>query len=143
MSACYCTSPCQFCTRITKNKCFFVQVCTESAGLCEDFTGGPAIPVDWFYAPLVGLRSSRHSETQIVFTASNCLRWIALYETYFPQLATLIDVTEKYCRLACVFLGSDSLFLVSEVRTHLERCLLILLKNERNLDFNKEIRGER
>lgn len=104
--------------------------------------------MDWIYTPIIALHSKDHKrddeaeEAQKTFVVSYCLRWVLLYETYFPQLADKIEVTEKYCRLACVFLGSDSLFLIPEVHMFLEACFRILIKHEAKLDFDKQIRGK-
>lgn len=107
------------------------------------------IPIDWIYTPILILYSnqlqnkSNADEAQQIFTVRNCLRWILIYETYFPFLSSSINPTDKFCRLACVFLGSDSLFLTKEIHDLLEMCFKnVIQKSERNLNFRKEIQGK-
>lgn len=80
-------------------------------------------------------------EEEQIYVIRNCLRWILIYETYFPALAASINPTDRFCRLACVFLGSDSLFLCEEIHTLLEVCFKNVIKFEKDLNFNKEIQG--
>lgn len=106
------------------------------------------MPVDWIYSPIILLYSNQQqnksdlSEEQQIFIVTNCLRWIYIYEMYFPALAKLINPTDRFCRIACTFLGSDTLFLNSEVHSLLETCLKhILASNEKNINFSKPIQG--
>ncbi|XP_023028847.1 RNA polymerase II-associated protein 1 isoform X2 [Leptinotarsa decemlineata] len=119
-----------------------------SSTCCLDISIGNVIPIDWIYTPILVLYSNEiknkdnAEEAQQIFTIRNCLRWILIYETYFPFLASTINPTDKFCRLACVFLGSDSLFLTKEIHELLELCFKnIITKCERELNFTKEIQG--
>ncbi|XP_056635856.1 RNA polymerase II-associated protein 1 [Diorhabda sublineata] len=118
-----------------------------SRSCCLNISVGNVIPMDWIYTPILVLYSNQQQnkkeqdEQEQVFVISNCLRWILIYETYFPFLASRINPTDKFCRLACVFLGSDNLFLIPEIHDLLELCLKNVLKYERELNFDKEIQG--
>ncbi|KAJ8975452.1 hypothetical protein NQ317_000701 [Molorchus minor] len=88
-----------------------------SQNCCIDISFGNVIPMDWPYTPILILYSNHLEnkmesidEEQQIFTIKNCLRWILIYETYFPMLASTINPTDRFCRLACVFLGSLSNF---------------------------------
>lgn len=83
------------------------------------------------------------SEEEQIHLIKNCLRWIYIYEVYFPELAECINVSDRFCRLACVFLASDNLFLEPDIGNLLEKCLkLIMEKNGNDLQFNKSIQGK-
>ncbi|CAH1966199.1 unnamed protein product [Acanthoscelides obtectus] len=113
-----------------------------------DISVGNVIPIDWIYTPILVLyvnhlqNKVNVDEAQQLFTVKNCLRWILLYETYFPFLASTINPTDKFCRLACLFLGSDSLFLATEIHELLELCFKnVIATCGQTLNFNKEIQG--
>ncbi|KAG5861095.1 RNA polymerase II-associated protein 1, partial [Gonioctena quinquepunctata] len=119
-----------------------------SSACCVDIGIGNVIPIDWIYTPILVLYSNmiqnkdKVDENQQIFTIRNCLRWILIYETYFPFLASTINPTDKFCRLACVFLGSDNLFLTKEIHDLLELCFKnLIIKSEKDLNFSKEIQG--
>lgn len=81
-------------------------------------------------------------ESKLIFIIQNCLRWIYIYEKYFSSLASLISSTDKFCRLACLFLASDDIFFVPAVRTLLEASFKHFLTNDSNkLDFKKPVHG--
>lgn len=111
-----------------------------------DITSGNLIPIDWIYSPIIVLYSNQEknkalTETEQVFLIKNCLRWVLIYETYFPGLASCIHPTDRFCRLACVFLASDDLFLVPEIHELLELCLGNISAFLDQIDFDKEIQG--
>lgn len=54
----------------------------------------------------------------------------------------LINKTDRFCRLSCLFLGSDNLFLYEEIRELLEVCLRDLLSTGDDLNFDQTIEGE-
>ncbi|KAJ8917851.1 hypothetical protein NQ315_010764 [Exocentrus adspersus] len=113
---------------------------------CIDIAVGNVIPLDWIYTPILVLYSNQQgnklgTEESQVFIIRNCLRWILIYETYFPLLAAVINPTDKFCRLACVFLGSDNLFLIKEIHDLLELCFKNVMKFENQLNFQKQIQG--
>ncbi|CAG9862069.1 unnamed protein product [Phyllotreta striolata] len=114
---------------------------------CLDASIGNVLPVDWIYTPILMLYSNQElnrsqlDEVQQIFTIRNCLRWILIYETYFPLLASGINPTDRFCRLACVFLASDDLFLTKEIHDLLELCYRNVAKHEKEFDFDREIQG--
>ncbi|KAK5645366.1 hypothetical protein RI129_006666 [Pyrocoelia pectoralis] len=116
--------------------------------LFVNISNGTVMPIDWIYSPIIFLYLNQQknkeviSEKQQIHIVTNCLRWIYLYETYFPNLAKLINATDRYCRLACTFLGSDNLFLEGEIHSLLDACLQHIIKNnEENINFSKPIEG--
>lgn len=120
---------------------------TFDATLSLDMSIGNVIPVDWIYTPLVILYSNQQKtdnkdESKSFVTILNCLRWILIYETYFPGLAESISATEKYVRLGCLFLGSDSFFLDSDVQELLILIYQFLVKRESTINFEQEISGK-
>ncbi|XP_044261913.1 RNA polymerase II-associated protein 1 [Tribolium madens] len=118
-----------------------------TTNLCLDHSKGNVIPIDWIYTPIIVLYSNQQqnktnqAEVEQVFVIRNCLRWVLIYESYFPELAAAINPTDRFCRIACVFLGSDNLFLIDEIHSLLKLCLGNLMKDENEINFNKEIQG--
>ncbi|VEN64180.1 unnamed protein product [Callosobruchus maculatus] len=115
---------------------------------CIDISIGNVIPIDWIYTPILVLYANQLQnkknveEPQQILTVKNCLRWILIFETYFPFLAKTINPTDRFCRLACLFLGSDSLFLADEIHDLLELCFKnVITQCEHKLNFSKEIQG--
>lgn len=112
-----------------------------------DMKIGNIVPVDWIYSPILIMYSeqqenkSKLSEADQIHLIRNCLRWIYIYEVYFPELAACINVTDRFCRLACLFLGSDNLFLETEIQNLLEKCLSLIMKNREHLNFDKPVQG--
>ncbi|EFA10420.1 RNA polymerase II-associated protein 1 [Tribolium castaneum] len=124
-----------------------MDVPTFATNLCLDHGKGSVIPIDWIYTPIIVLYSNqqqnkaRQAEAEQVFVIRNCLRWVLIYETYFPELATGVNPTDRFCRIACVFLGSDNLFLIDEIQNLLKLCLRNLMKCENEINFDREIQG--
>lgn len=117
--------------------------------LTEDVKVGTIIPADWIYSPILVMdNDQRKAKTKIpenrrLHIITSCLKWIYIYETLFPDLASFINPTEKFCRLSCVFLADDALFLDKEVHTLLEACLKLLLQNSlQEINFSKPVRGK-
>lgn len=110
---------------------------------------GNIVPIDWSYFPIVALYANhtedttKEEEVRQIFTVTRCLQWIFLYENYFPDLAAFINPTDRFCRLACTFLISNTLFLEKDVRDLLRYCLQALVKQEvfGKLNFDQEIQG--
>lgn len=101
------------------------------------------------YTPILLLYSNQQDKTNVLtkdqqtFIVKNCLRWVFIYETFFPDIETTLSPADKFCRLTCVFLCSDELFLNKEIYHLLEKCLKNLLTKYGNkLDFDKPIKGE-
>lgn len=106
------------------------------------------MPVDWIYSPILIMYSKQQEnqkqlpENEQIRLIKNCLRWIYIYEVYFPELAACINVTDRFCRIACVFLASDGLFLEPDIENLLGKCLKLIIKNSgKDLNFNKTIHG--
>lgn len=114
-----------------------------------DIRIGNIVPIDWMYSPIIVLYSQNEDEKKKIderkkcTIITRCLQWIFLYETYFPALTSLVNVTDRFCRLCCVFLSSNSLFLEDDVQKLLKCTLSLLLTsdNYKRLDFSKEIQG--
>ncbi|XP_060530096.1 RNA polymerase II-associated protein 1 [Cylas formicarius] len=110
-----------------------------------DSSRGNIIPVDWIYAPIIS--SDEHINARNINGVEqsdvvvNCLRWILIYETHFPFLAASISPTEKFCRLASLFLANDNLFLLPNVEHLMQQNFKNLMKYEIELDFGQEISG--
>lgn len=128
---------------------FFQNVPDLSTSCSINASTGNVIPIDWIYTPILVLYSNQQQnasdveEERQVYIIRNCLRWILIYETYFPLLAASIDPTDKFCRLACVFLASDSLFLIKDIHDLLQSCFKNLItKRERDLNFRRDIQGK-
>lgn len=127
---------------------FLQDLLSLSSTLTIDNRIGNIIPVDWIFSPLVILyaghqTSKKKNEQREIFIVTRCLQWIFLYENYFPELSSCINPTDRYCRLGCVFLCDNSLFLEEEILHLLELCFKILLRpvNFNNINFDKEIQG--
>ncbi|KAJ3642874.1 hypothetical protein Zmor_025623 [Zophobas morio] len=124
-----------------------IDVPTFTTNLSLDYDRGNVIPIDWIYTPIIVLYSNQQqnkqnpTEQEQVFIIRNCLRWILIYETYFPELASAINPTDRFCRIACTFVGSDNLFLIDEIHNLLQLCLNNIMKSEKEINFNKEIQG--
>lgn len=110
---------------------------------------GNIIPVDWIYSPILIMYSDQQEnkptppEEQQIYIVKHCLRWIYIYEVYFPDLAARINITDSFCRLACVFLGSDNLFLEATIQTLIEMCFKQMMSRSRQqLDFDKPVQGK-
>lgn len=116
--------------------------------LSMDIRIANVIPIDWIYSPIIVMYSEQQkdhrktdSEEQQTRVITYCLRWIYIYEFYFPELAAMINHTDRFCRMACIFLGSDSLFLDADIQYWLNLCLKQLLNYESAINFDGEIHG--
>lgn len=69
------------------------------------------------------------------------LEWILFNELCFPDLLTDIDVTDRLCRIMCVFLCDNSLFLDPNIKLLVKKCTEILFKNKSKLNFDKQLVG--
>lgn len=111
---------------------------------------GNIVPIDWIYTPILVMYSEQQENKRKLPEAEqkrlikNCLKWIYIYEMYFPDLAACINATDRFCRLACVFLASDDLFLEPDVQNLLEKCFqLIISKSRQELNFDKPVQGKK
>ncbi|XP_035448327.2 RNA polymerase II-associated protein 1 [Spodoptera frugiperda] len=120
----------------------------------------PILPRDWIYLPILTLYSrsqeaenspkvfgehSRKVAARIAaekeFITRCSLEWILFNELCFPDLLNDIDVTDRLCRIMCVFLCDNSLFLDPKIKILLKKCTEILFKKKSKLNFDKQLVG--
>lgn len=120
----------------------------------------PMLPRDWIYlpilmlysksqeieaAPFVGGGHSRrlaiHEAVQKELILLCSLEWILFYELCFPDLLNDIEATDSFCRIMCVFLCDNDLFLDRNVKILLERCIQLLFKRKSAFNFDKQLSG--
>lgn len=120
----------------------------------------PILPRDWIYLPILSLYSrSQEVETgpkvvgehakklaeQIAaekeFIITYSLEWVLFNELCFPDLLKDIDVTDRLCRIMCVFLCDQSLFLNARIKRLLQKCALNLFKQKDDFNFDKQLVG--
>ncbi|CAG4931566.1 unnamed protein product [Colias eurytheme] len=119
----------------------------------------PILPRDWIYLPILSLYSKSQekpeptvvgehakkvaqklaTEKEIIIRSS--LEWILFNELCFPDLLNDIDLTDRLCRLMCVFLCDNSLFLDAKIKLLLTKCTQILFKKGTKFNFDKELMG--
>ncbi|XP_063832823.1 RNA polymerase II-associated protein 1 [Ostrinia nubilalis] len=120
----------------------------------------PILPRDWIYLPILML----YSKSQVVDTAPKVfgenarraalqaiaqkeliiccsLEWILFNELCFSDLLKDIDVTDRFCRIMCVYLCDSSLFLDARIKVLLRKCTQILFKQKASFNFDKELMG--
>lgn len=120
----------------------------------------PILPRDWIYIPILTLYS-RHQETDNApkvsgehakkiaervaaereFIIISSLEWILFNELCFPELLKDIDVTDRFCRIMCVFLCDNSLFLDNRIKPVLQKCVETLYKKKSKFNFDKPLVG--
>ncbi|KOB76534.1 RNA polymerase II-associated protein 1 [Operophtera brumata] len=120
----------------------------------------PILPRDWIYLPILSLYSkSQEVETgpkvvgehakkvaaQIAaekeFIINCSLEWILFNELCFQDLLNDIDVTDRFCRIMCVFLCDQSLFLDARIKVLLRKCALKLFQKKEQFNFDKQLVG--
>ncbi|CAB3359660.1 Hypothetical predicted protein [Cloeon dipterum] len=112
------------------------------------------VPRDWPFFPLIKVVSFSQEEVKpggpepaVDFQeVVRSLQWILLLETAEHQiLHTMLSPTARFCRLACVFLAENCLFLESEIHKYLKEIVSTLLANMesdgKDFDFNEKIPG--
>ncbi|XP_072934114.1 RNA polymerase II-associated protein 1 [Epargyreus clarus] len=120
----------------------------------------PILPRDWIYLPILSLYSKSQEmpatpmivgdhavklanmaalEKELIVTCS--LEWILFNELCFPDLINDIHVTDRFCRIMCVFLCDNSLFLDEKIKLLLHRCTKILFKKASDFNFDKQLIG--
>ncbi|XP_045453983.1 RNA polymerase II-associated protein 1 [Melitaea cinxia] len=120
----------------------------------------PVLPRDWIYLPILYLYSrsqeistkpevsGEHAnklkqqeaiEKELIIRCS--LEWILFNEICFPDLLNDIDVTDRFCRIMCVYLSDNSLFLDENIKILLKKCTQILFKKSSKFNFDKELTG--
>ncbi|CAG9791160.1 unnamed protein product [Diatraea saccharalis] len=120
----------------------------------------PILPRDWIYLPILLLysksqefemsptnvgtyakRAARNESTQKELIIVCSLEWILFYESCFPDLLKDIDITDRFCRIMCVFLCDNSLFLDENVNILLKKCTQLLFKKKSPFNFDKQLTG--
>lgn len=120
----------------------------------------PILPRDWIYLPILLLYSKsqtpdtaptvvgEHARRVAAYAAARkelvvscCLEWILFNEMCFSDLLKDITVTDRFCRIMCVFLCDNSLFLEPKIKTLLGRCTQLLFKQKAAFDFDKQLMG--
>lgn len=120
----------------------------------------PILPRDWIYLPILMLYSKNQeaesiphvsgdhaqkmltqiaTEKEFIITCS--LEWILFNELCFSDLVNDIDVTDRFCRIMCVFLCDNSLFLQPKIRMLLQKCTNVLFKKKSAFNFDKQLTG--
>ncbi|KAL0818600.1 hypothetical protein ABMA28_009033 [Loxostege sticticalis] len=120
----------------------------------------PILPRDWIYLPILMLYSKsqtvdvaptvsgEHAKRVATFAAAqkeliiSCsLEWILFNELCFSDLLKDIDVTDRFCRIMCVFLCDSSLFLDARSKILLQKCTQLLFKQKASFNFDKQLMG--
>ncbi|XP_075983749.1 RNA polymerase II-associated protein 1 [Anticarsia gemmatalis] len=120
----------------------------------------PILPRDWIYMPILTLYSwhqeagnypkmvGRHAKkiaeraaAEREFIIISSLEWILFNEICFPELLKDIDVTDRFCRIMCVFLCDNSLFLDARIKVLLQKCTEALFKRKSKFNFDKPLVG--
>ncbi|XP_068623454.1 RNA polymerase II-associated protein 1 [Battus philenor] len=120
----------------------------------------PILPRDWMYLPILALYSKsqevntqprvfgdhaekiaeqKAKEKEVIVSSS--LEWILFNEMCFPDLLDEIDVTDRFCRIMCVFLCDNSLFLEHSIKLLLKKCIEVLFKSRHKFNFDKQLTG--
>ncbi|XP_066550491.1 RNA polymerase II-associated protein 1 [Amia ocellicauda] len=90
---------------------------------------GPVLPSDWAFLPLVSLYEQSGKEESrgrpvetlppvSVESATHCLQWLLVLETWREGTLRAVPPAAKLCRLACLFLSSSDLFLERPVQQY-------------------------
>lgn len=120
----------------------------------------PVLPRDWIYLPILSLYSSsqevkltssvvgdhankikRQQEAEKELIVRCSLEWILFNELTFADLLRDIEVTDRFCRIMCVFLCDTSLFLDKKINVLLRKCTRVLYKECKKFDFDKQLTG--
>ncbi|XP_061722363.1 RNA polymerase II-associated protein 1 [Cydia pomonella] len=114
----------------------------------------PILPRDWIYLPILHLYSKSQEQnpqkvlglnvkasTAKEFVIRSSLEWILFNEYCFPDLLKDINVTDRFCRLMCVFLCDNSLFLDARIKILLQKCLEVLFKRSSEFNFDQQLTG--
>ncbi|KAJ2940206.1 hypothetical protein O0L34_g11773 [Tuta absoluta] len=120
----------------------------------------PILPRDWIYLPILSLYSKSQeadtapkvfgehakkvaaqiqSEKHLIISCS--LEWILFNELCFSDLLKDIDITDRFCRIMCVFLCDNSLFLDLKIKLLLLKCIQLLFKKKSAFNFDKPLVG--
>lgn len=122
----------------------------------------PILPRDWVYLPIVKLYSEYEENerapkvqgahankvealkaAQKETTLCCCLEWILFSEYCFSEQTNEITVTDRFCRVLCVFLCDNSLFLNNSIKILLKNCFQVLfhIQKTSNFDFDRDLTG--
>lgn len=120
----------------------------------------PILPRDWIYLPILMMysqsqmvddaptvegqharRVAAHATSLKEVRVACCLEWILFNEMCFADLYRDIDITDKFCRILCVFLCDNSLFLDPKINILLHKCTQLLFKQKSGFNFDKQLVG--
>lgn len=120
----------------------------------------PILPRDWIYLPMLALYSRSQevdSSPQVVGDHATrlaaqiaaekemlvrcSLEWILFNELCFPDLMNDMHITDRFCRIMCVFLCDNSLFLDEKIKLLLQKCTQMLFKKKSGFNFDKPLTG--
>ncbi|XP_059054762.1 RNA polymerase II-associated protein 1-like [Achroia grisella] len=123
----------------------------------------PILPRDWIYLPILMLYSrSQEADLKMKTEPTELhpygkavsqeldekdsmiacsLGWILLNEQCYSDLLNDIDLTDRFCRIMCVFLCDNSLFLNADIKDLLHKCTQVLFKKNEGFNFDKELTG--
>lgn len=118
----------------------------------------PILPRDWIYLPILNVysRSQEPAAPRTIgekvidtteqtaakeFIIRGSLEWILFNEYCFPDLLKDINVTDRFCRLMCVFLCDNSLFLDPKIKVLLQKCTQVLFRKSNEFNFNQQLTG--
>lgn len=109
------------------------------------------LPRDWMFLPILGLYTKSQdpedpsipkeflkTKEELIKNVVICsLEWILVSELYFPEITNEIGLTDRFCRLSCVFLCDNSLFLDAAIKPLLHKCIKIIFNIENSSSSNK------
>lgn len=120
----------------------------------------PILPRDWIYLPILALYSKCEDEDKTVkvmgdhankvatlmaaekeLLISCSLEWILFNELCFPDLLNELDATDRFCRMMCVFLCDNSLFLEPKIKILLHKCIQMVFRKNTAFNFDKSLTG--
>lgn len=132
-------------------KCYYYSLNLNNSENFLNFTvvnwNQAILPRDWIYMPILGLYSKNHDSVNMPpekdFMKKDviccCLKWIFISETFFADLTNEIDLTDRFCRILCIFLCDNSLFLDSKIKLLLQKCIQIIFDLEKSLPTSKKL----
>ncbi|XP_066998768.2 RNA polymerase II-associated protein 1 [Anabrus simplex] len=98
-----------------------------------------ALPVDWAYLPVLHLHSQglsgQCSDEKTTNLVTQALQWALLLEWLRPAAVSSVSITDRFCRLATVFLAGSDLFLEPRVHALLAAGLAHLMLHNHKIKF--------
>lgn len=91
--------------------------------------------------PVIGECAAKEIVTDKENIIRCSLEWILFNEICFPDILNDIDITDRFCRIMCVFLCDNSIFLDKKIKILLSMCIQLLFKKGIKFDFDKQLVG--